>query len=47
MAYLLSEILGSLIVVAIVAFTFGWVLRGLRDRFRNRRKSAIADDLAE
>jgi hypothetical protein len=47
MAYLLSEILGSLIVVALVAFTTGWVLRGLRDRFRNRRESAISDDLAD
>ena len=47
MAYLLSEILGSLIIVALVAFTFGWLLRGLRDRFRNRRKSAISEDAAD
>jgi NhaP-type Na+/H+ or K+/H+ antiporter len=37
MAYLLSEILIGLIVMAIAGFCLGWVLRGIRERIRNRQ----------
>ena len=36
MTYLLIQILVSLVLVAIVSFAFGWFLRGLKDRSRNR-----------
>ena len=36
MTYLLLQILASLVLVAVVAFAFGWYLRGLRERSRNR-----------
>lgn len=39
MTYLFSEILGSLIVVALLAFALGWFLRGARDELRNRGDS--------
>jgi uncharacterized membrane protein len=34
MLYLFSEILFSLILVAVVAFVLGWMLRGVKERFR-------------
>ena len=36
MAYLLSEILGSLVLVTLAGFAAGWFLRGLREKTRNR-----------
>ncbi len=36
MTYLLSEILGSLIIVALVAFALGWLLRGLKEKKHSR-----------
>ena len=36
MTYLFSEILGSLIIVAIVAFAMGWLLRGLKEKKQSR-----------
>lgn len=36
MTYLFSEILGSLIIIAIIAFALGWLLRGLKEKKRSR-----------
>jgi len=36
MTYLFSEILGSLVVIALVSFALGWLLRGLKEKKRSR-----------
>lgn len=41
MAYLFSEILGSLVIVAIIAFALGWLLRGLKEKSRSRFDSDL------
>ena len=36
MAYLFFEILGSLVIVALISFFLGWYLRGIRDQLKRR-----------
>ncbi|MGI9319545.1 MAG: hypothetical protein ACR2QW_19610 [bacterium] len=40
MVFLMGEIVFGLIVMAVVGFTLGWVLRGIRERNNRRRVEA-------